>query len=204
MLACGTLHTAPSLPTLTVLEKTLKADLVASIQSLTPLSHSISSSSLRFCSSDLTTGSHMSFHSQLFPWSNFPFMSHVTYLLYLLSSLHCESISCISFMNAIRSSAWNCLLVTSWVASGFLFSSPYSPWSPCSLPLWTSHHFQNVSLWGSWVSFLLAAFLQLLCVFECSSSTLPLKYGSPPPNCSWCSEAWELNRITHRPSLHVQ
>ena len=31
MLACGTLHTAPTFPTVTVLEETLKADLVASI-----------------------------------------------------------------------------------------------------------------------------------------------------------------------------
>lgn len=42
-----------------------------------------------------------------------------------------------------------------------MFFSPYSPWSLCSLLLWTSHHFQNVSSCGFWVPSLLAAFLWL-------------------------------------------
>lgn len=54
--------------------------------------------------------------------------------------LHCESISCLFFMNAIHSSTWCCLSVRSAGAS----EAPYSPWPPCSL-LWTGHHFRDVS-----------------------------------------------------------
>lgn len=125
LLACGTLHTAPTLPVLTVLEETLKAALVACIQTLTPCSvpPSVIFSLLHFCSLILPlTGSHMSLHFQFFPWSSFLFMLRVTCLLCPHSSLLSETISCISLMNAIHSSAWNCLSVgwTARLSSWFL------------------------------------------------------------------------------------
>lgn len=71
------LHTDSALPALVVLEKTLEADLVASIWSLalSSLAPSVTSSFQCFSSLDLTTSSHLSVHSQIFPWSHFSFMS---------------------------------------------------------------------------------------------------------------------------------
>lgn len=93
MLACDTLPAIPALPTFTVLEETLKADLVASNQTLTTssLTPSVISSFLHFCSFDLTTGSHLSLHSHFFSRIQLPFL--VTYHLHLLSSFHWEHFS---------------------------------------------------------------------------------------------------------------
>lgn len=192
----STLHTGSALPAL-VLEKTLEADLVASIWSLalSSLAPSVTSSFQCFSSLDLTTSSHLSLHSQIFPWSHFSFMSPFS-IFFLF--FHCESISCFSFMKAVHSSTWNCISKITraiWVP---VFHSSLYVVSTQSLTMDQPPFPEHLLLW-LWAPSLVAALFLLLWLLVSFLRSDSFSIEVP----EWLYDlVWELSY--QGPSLHVQ